>query len=65
MSRNTDKQLKFLMQVEDKNIRSFARLARRVLISCNPSVDIPAFVEKSKMKTSKKKSIKKPDKRGT
>ena len=41
-------QLDRLNQLEDKNIRSFVKLARRVLKTKNPSVDVPAYFQKDK-----------------
>ena len=65
---NVYNQLDRLNQLEDKNIRSFVKLARRVLKTKNPAADVPAYFQKDKtpkkMRTivSKKKSVKKPDK---
>lgn len=45
---NVWRQLDQLNKLEDKNIKSFVKLARRVLKTCNPKVDVPAFEKKRK-----------------
>jgi len=37
-----------LNKLEDKNIKSFVKAARKLLKSCNPKVDVPAFEKKRK-----------------
>lgn len=57
MARNVYQQIERLMRVDNKSVRNFAKLAKRILTN----------IEKEEMTTivSKKKSIKKPEYRGT
>lgn len=45
---NIYSQLDRLNQLEDKNIKSFVKLARRVLKTKNPSRDVPEYFQKDK-----------------
>lgn len=71
---NIYSQLDRLNQLEDKNIKSFVKLARRVLKTKNPSRDVPEYFQKDKkvkkkLKKMRTKTIikksKKPDKGDT
>ena len=53
---NVYSKLDRLNQLEDENIKSFVKLARRVLKTKNPSRDVPEYFQKDKKV---KKEIKK------
>ncbi len=71
---NVYSKLDRLNQLEDENIKSFVKLARRVLKTKNPSRDVPEYFQKDKkvkkeIKKMRTKAIikksKKPDEQGT